>query len=138
MKQFKEEDLVAVEKKLNNLERSLDMYKKCESQSKLMESNIEIERTLKQIEALRQSKAREIYSMLKKYGWPVGIKGGLFDTMIEALEYGELDVLLKIVPYANNAYQMKKLDKDYLDKILDIISLKEEVKPDYTNIKTFK
>ena len=138
MKQFNEEDLTIIKRRLDYLRRCLDTYKKYESNLNNFQNSDSCKTTLVKIELLRKEKTNELYSMIKKYGWPYNINNDMYNTMLEAFEYGNLDILNKILPYAKNAFILGKVSEEEFNKFLDIITKKEELLSSNNSVKTLK
>ena len=139
MKPFTPADKPALEKKINLIKRNLDMYKRYESQLLTLDGVSEtMKETANKLPYLRKDKAREVYTIVKKYGWLGSdeIGDNLYKILLEAISYGDLDILLSILPYAKKGLLLGKISEDEFNKILDYInSYKSELENEPKTLK---
>ena len=139
MKPFTPADKPALEKKITLIKRNLDMYKRYESQLLTLDGVSEtMKETANKLPYLRKDKAREVYTIVKKYGWLGSdeIGDNLYKILLEAISYGDLDILLSILPYAKKGLLLGKISEDEFNKILDYInSYKSELENESKTLK---
>lgn len=125
MKPFTSEDKTKVQVKLEKIHRNLEMYKRYEMGLLSFQGVSEtMMATAKKIPDLRSDKAREVYTIVKKYGWLSNkdLDDEYYGYLLEGLTYGVYDILLSILPYAKKGFQLGKMSEEEYTHLLDLIN----------------
>lgn len=115
MKELTDEAKDKIIKKLEKMQKSLDIYDKLEADLKdNPDMSDEAKEVLYDIPFLRAHKANEVFSFVKVYGWlrKDVIGDTAYNTMFNSMLCSNYEMFIQFEPYIKVAYKLGKLTDD--------------------------